>query len=132
MRHATGAGRPYRAIAGWALVVALVVAACTDSANPEEGGERADIQRGRELVREYGCITCHTIPGVEGADGLVGPPLTHFSQRAYIAGQLTNTPENLARWIRDPQEVEPGTAMPDLGVTEADAADIAAFLSSID
>jgi cytochrome c1 len=65
---------------------------------------------------------------VPGADAEVGPPLTGFGRRGYIAGELPNNPENLQRWIRSPQSVEPGTVMPDLGVTESDARDIAAFL----
>jgi len=79
----------------------------------------------------YGCGACHVIPGVTGATGMVGPPLDGWSRRVYIAGNLANTPENLVRWIRYPQAVEPGTAMPDLGVNEADARDIAAYLYSL-
>jgi cytochrome c1 len=62
---------------------------------------------------------------------MVGPPLTMFAHRAYIAGQLPNQPENLVRWIQDPQGVEPGTAMPDLGVTPAVARDMAAYLYTL-
>jgi hypothetical protein len=68
------------------------------------------------LIAEYGCGSCHTIPGVPGADATAAPPLERFYERTYIAGKLANTKENLALWIRDPQEIEPGTAMPDLGV----------------
>ena len=93
-------------------------------------GARPD--RGAQVMREaYGCGACHVIPGVTGAGGMVGPPLTAWSRRGFIAGNLSNTPENLVRWIREPQAVEPGTAMPDLGVAEADARDIAAYLFSL-
>jgi cytochrome c1 len=68
------------------------------------------------------------VPGVRRAHGLIGPPLVHFSRRGYIAGELTNGSSNLQRWIQDPRGVEPGTAMPDLGVTPQDARDIAAYL----
>ncbi len=85
-------------------------------------------ERGAELIRSYGCASCHTVAGVPGADADVGPPLTDFGERGYIAGELVNDPDNLQRWIRDPQAVEPGTVMPDLGVTEEDARDIAAYL----
>jgi cytochrome c1 len=61
----------------------------------------------------------------------VGPPLTRFADRAYIAGQLPNDPQSLIRWIQDPQTVEPGTAMPDLGVGPEVARDMAAYLYSI-
>lgn len=88
--------------------------------------------RGARLMRQtYGCGACHVIPGVTGATGMVGPPLNEWSRRVYIAGSLANTPENLVFWIRQPQAVEPGTAMPDLGVTEPDARDIAAYLYSL-
>ena len=83
---------------------------------------------GRVALRRYGCGTCHSVGGVPGADGLVGPPLDGLGARAYVAGVLTNTPANLTRWIQYPREVDSLTAMPDLGVTEADARDIAAFL----
>ena len=90
-----------------------------------------DSRRGAAAMGLYGCAACHTIPGVAGATASVGPPLTDFAYRQYIAGQLTNTPENLVRWIMDPQGVEPGTAMPNMGVTESDARDIAAYLATL-
>src|SRR4051812_47711581 len=74
--------------------------------------------RGRGLIRQYGCYTCHTIPGVPGADAHVGPSLDQLAKRTYIAGVLENSPENLAAWIRNPPGVNPKTAMPNLGVTE--------------
>lgn len=87
---------------------------------------------GRALIASYGCGSCHTVPGVKGADALVGPPLTHFARRSYVAGQLSNTPENLARWIQNPQQIAPGTAMPDLDVTAEEARNIAAYLLQLD
>lgn len=91
-----------------------------------------DPTRGRALVHEYGCDACHTIPGVAGADREVGPPLTGLANRVYIAGVLPNVPENLIAWIQDPDEAAPKTAMPDVGVTQADARHIAAYLYSIE
>jgi len=70
------------------------------------------------------------IPGVNAADGLIGPPLTYWSQRQYIAGVLPNTPAQLQRWIRQPQLVKPGIAMPNIALSDSDAADIAAYLLS--
>jgi cytochrome c2 len=87
--------------------------------------------RGKEVIRRYGCEACHSIPGVAGARGQVGPPLDGIGNRTYLAGQLTNTPENLIRWIRDPQGIAPGTAMPEMGVTEQDGKDIAAYLYTL-
>jgi cytochrome c1 len=89
------------------------------------------IARGRAGIVQYGCASCHTIPGIPGADALVGPPLDRIASRTYVAGVLVNTPENLVRWIQDPPGVDPLTAMPNLRVTESDARDIATFLSTL-
>lgn len=92
----------------------------------------AQPDRGARVMRHaYGCGACHVIPGVTGATGMVGPPLNGWSRRAYIAGNVANTPDNLVRWLQHPQAIEPGTAMPDLGVSEADARDMAAYLFSL-
>jgi cytochrome c2 len=88
-------------------------------------------QRGRAAIDRYGCATCHTIPGVRGADARVGPPLDRVANQTYIAGVLTNSPDNLMRWIRDPRGVDGLTAMPDLGVTDQDARDIASYLYTL-
>jgi cytochrome c len=61
----------------------------------------------------------------------VGPPLTQFTHRAFIAGEVPNNGEFLVRWISVPQSIEPGTAMPNLGVSEAQARDIAAYLYTL-
>ena len=83
---------------------------------------------GPDKIRKYGCYTCHVISGVDGAKGLVGPPLAGISGRTYIAGELPNTPENITRWIQHPHAIEPHTAMPEMGVTDEDSRDIAAYL----
>jgi len=84
--------------------------------------------RGHALFIEYGCGSCHGLKHVRKATGTVGPPLDGIAIRAIVAGKLNNSPENLERWIRDPQAVTPGTAMPDLNVGARDARDITAFL----
>ncbi|ANN77465.1 c-type cytochrome [Bordetella flabilis] len=90
-----------------------------------------DAGAGREALHQYLCVTCHAIPGVVGADRHVGPPLGGMADRLYIAGVLPNTPANMVHWLRHPTEVDPQSAMPDLGVTEQDARDIAAFLYTL-
>ena len=90
-----------------------------------------DARRGREVIAGVGCGSCHTIPGVTGAKGLVGHPLLWWSRRTFIAGELPNTPENLVRWIRSPQSVEAHTAMPALGLSEQQARDAAAYLYTL-
>lgn len=83
-----------------------------------------------QLMTQYGCPTCHVIPGVPGAVGKVGPSLDDLAQRSYLAGSVQNTPANLVAWIQHPQHYRPGTAMPEMGVTDADARQIARFLDT--
>ncbi len=87
-----------------------------------------DPRRGEMMFIAYGCGSCHGVKHVRRATGMVGPPLDGVAIRAMLAGRLENRPDNMQRWIRDPQGVSPGTAMPDLNVGEGDARDIAAFL----
>lgn len=88
----------------------------------------ASPERGRRLIQAHGCGACHVIPGARGAVGRVGPRLDRVKEQVYVAGILPNTPQNLTIWIRDPKKVDPRTAMPDLGIGEDDARDIAAYL----
>ena len=137
MSAAMGAGRRIRLrarVTAMLLLTGALVGACRDSRYHDEaiasmvGGNPS---RGPLLIRSYGCSTCHTIAGVAGANGLVGPPLTGIAQRAYIAGVLPNAPENMVRWIQHPRAVDSLTAMPELGVSSADARDIAAYLYTL-
>ncbi len=116
---------------GIVVAIALFLSACSGEVNgvPEpRPASRSAIEAGRRLIANYGCGSCHSIPGVPGANGTAAPPLDHFYQRIYIAGHLSTTEENLIKWIQNPQQIEPGNAMPDMGVTEEDARDIAAYL----
>ena len=90
-----------------------------------------DPDRGRAYISAHECGRCHTIPHVTGADGVVGPPLTGFSRRSYIAGVLPNTPRNLIKWIESPHDVDAKTAMPTLGLGEREARDVAAYLYTL-
>lgn len=90
-----------------------------------------DARTGRETIRKYGCNACHTISGVPGARGLVGPPLDGVADRQYLAGELQNKPENMMRWIQHPHSVEPHTVMPEMNVSEQDSRDIAAYLYTL-
>lgn len=118
---------------------ALTVAACFVFASCRGGkqtkdyavGAGGDALRGKELIQNYGCGSCHTIPGIYTARGMVGPPLMFFSRRTMIAGELPNSPDNLVHWIRNPKAIEPGTAMPNLGLTDYEAHDVAAYLYTL-
>lgn len=126
-----------RAVLGTAAALLLALGACHGGLGEAERAHQAaaitggNPARGRALIRAYGCETCHTIPGVAGADGLVGPPLAGIAKRSYIAGVLPNAPANLIRWIQDPKAVDSLTAMPNMHVTANDARDIAAYLYSL-
>lgn len=125
-----------RIMGGLALVCLGALAGACSGAREADAREAAamtggDPSRGPDLLRKYGCQTCHTIPGVVGANGLVGPPLAGIASRAYIAGVLPNAPDNLLRWIRDPKGVDAKTAMPNTGVTPSDARHIAAYLYTL-
>src|SRR5438270_9666154 len=116
--------------------VALCLASCDRLTQKEireastlTGGGNARL--GRVEIRKYGCNACHEVSGVPGARGLIGPPLTGVGRRYYIAGELPNTPDNLMLWIQHPHHVEPHPAMPEMGVTEQDSRDIAAYLYTL-
>lgn len=90
-----------------------------------------DPERGRLLLRQFGCGACHRISGVADAQGKVGPPLEGVAKRVYLAGVVPNSPEHMSRWIRTPKAFDPQTAMPDLGVSEEHARDMVAYLYSL-
>jgi cytochrome c oxidase assembly factor CtaG/cytochrome c2 len=128
--------RRLHAVAPICLLAMLVLAGCDrggalsaqEAARLTGGGDAA---RGQIAMQRYGCDACHTVPGLPGARGLVGPPLAGVGGRVYIAGVLTNTPQNMVRWIVDPPGVDPLTAMPALGVSEREARDIASYLYTL-
>jgi cytochrome c2 len=90
-----------------------------------------DPKRGMALIKHYGCGSCHLIPKIADAKGNVGPPLLHVGTRTYLAGFISNSPENMARWIQNPQKALPGNAMPQMGVTPQESRDITAFLYTL-
>lgn len=118
------------------LFLAVAVAILANTANdtpvlakqPVPGG---DPLQAPEAIRAYGCGTCHRIPGITGANGTVGPELTGLARRSLLAGQIPNTPDNLIVWIQHPQRVHPGNDMPEMGVSDEDARNIAAYLYSL-
>lgn len=121
-----------RAWSAASLLVGVVVLSGCSSLTDDSGEPSGAPQAGKELLREYGCVACHQVPGVPGPQGSVGPPLGGIADRRAIAGSLPNTADDLARWIQDPQDVEPGTLMPDVGVTDEDVDDIVAYLYTLE
>jgi len=93
-------------------------------------GIQGDPERGKIALTQYACHSCHIVPSIPGSKVYVGRPLDDVAERRYIAGKLPNNQHNLARWIMDPQAIDPGNAMPNMGVSERDAIDISAYLLS--
>lgn len=117
------------------LACTTILTGCLRDLDPRLG-ERHTVpggkaKEGAAAIRAYGCGNCHVIPGVRGARGRAGPPLVAWSGRRFIAGRVPNTPDELVSWIIHPQGIKPGTAMPDLGVTDQDARHIAAYLYTL-
>ena len=116
------------ALTGTVLLAACGMNAIGQPAVPVPDG---DPVVGKALLEQYACVTCHSIPGIRGPATYVGPPLTAWAEREYIAGNLPNEPEYLIDWIVNPQAIEPGTAMPTLGVSPEEARDMAAYLYTL-
>lgn len=115
--------------AGVAAVLAL--SGCGDDAAATRFAQIGDPERGAAEIEQIGCGSCHRIPGIAGANGLVGPPLDLMGRRVFIAGMLRNTPANMVTWLLDPQKIVPGNAMPDMGLSEEQARDITAYLYTL-
>jgi cytochrome c len=114
--------------------VAVLTSGCSRGSQAEQIAEATtggSASRGAAAIARYGCGSCHIIPGVSGASGLAGPPLSGIGNRVYVAGVLQNTPQNLVHWIEDPPSVDEHTVMPKLGVTHQDAIDIAGYLYTL-
>lgn len=113
------------------LSLLALLAACDSGGQARSPAPGADAARGKLLLAQYQCGACHQVPGVAAARGTLGPALESYGRRSYIAGQIPNRPDTLARWIVDPASMKPGTAMPAMGVSAADARDMAAYLSAL-
>jgi cytochrome c len=128
--------RALRRVTTAAVLLALpLLAACWHSDQDAYMGSQlagGDAAHGRELMSQYGCGSCHTIPGVPGAKATVGPPLAGVAGRSFIAGVLPNTPQNMVDWIYDPPGTDPKTAMPNLGMSRQEARDIAAYVYTLE
>ena len=115
------------------ILLAWLIAGCNatkEAIVEREFPEQADAKAGRQLIMDYGCGACHTIEGIRSANGVVGAPLVDYESQHHIAGELPNNAVNLARWIQNPQEIEPDTAMPNLGVSYQEAMDMVAYFYS--
>lgn len=121
----------------WMFAVVLLIAAaacgCTGGTiiQPHKISTGGYAKAGKQVIVRFDCGSCHTIPGIRGANGVFGPPLMEFGKRTYIAGNFPNAPGMLVQWIMNPQQMKPGTAMPTMGLTEQEARDAAAYLENL-
>ena len=124
-------------LVGFATLCAVVSLAVIEYQEKQQAREFAeqmtggDVEAGKQAMRRFGCGACHQIPNVDGAEGKVGPSLKGIATTAQIAGRLSNQPENMVRWLRYPQAVNPQSGMPDLAISEVEARDMAAHLYTL-
>ena len=116
----------------WAPLAAALLAACGETTHPPRTIAGADPARGLAVMERVGCGACHAIPGVDWPQGLAGPSLEGFGASPMIAGRLPNQPDVLTAWLMDPPSLSPGTAMPPMPISEAEARDVAAYLYTLD
>jgi mono/diheme cytochrome c family protein len=115
------------------VVVVLALAACAETEAPPAhlAIPGADPDRGKALIAAYGCGACHFVEGIPGANGIVAPRLENFASRVLIAGRFPNVPRFIVPWLISPPALKPETAMPDLGIADAKARDIASYLYTL-
>ncbi|MEW6371018.1 MAG: c-type cytochrome [Pseudomonadota bacterium] len=113
------------------LLCVLALAGCGKGEETAPRVSGGDPRQGQRLMAQYQCAACHEIPEVPGAHGNAGPPLASFGRRSYIAGGIPNLPDELIRWLDNPQAVKPGSPMPDVGVSPAEARHMAAYLYTL-
>ena len=109
-----------------AIIILVLLAACKKHETIP-----GDADRGKQLIAQYGCTSCHVVPGVKGPKGMVGPSLDHISTRTYIGGKFQNSVPTMTKWLQNPQAMDPNNAMPNLGLSPDDSRDITAFLFTL-
>ena len=114
------------------IALIALLAALAGCGEPKPAAPPGDVRNGKLLLRQFGCGTCHAIPGVADAIGRGGPPLAGIARRTYLAGVLPVTPDNMAAFIREPRRLVPHTTMPDLGVSAEHARDMVAYLYTLE
>lgn len=120
-------------VTGGTLAAVVLIAGCEGGSAMRQYTVTAggSAERGKVVIAHYKCGKCHTIPGIRNAHGVFGPPLEEVGVRTFIGGDFANTPENLIHWVQSPQSMKPKTAMPDLGLTDQQARDAAAYLENL-
>ncbi|GAA0750226.1 cytochrome C [Sphingomonas sp. ABOLD] len=121
----------FAALAGVLSVAGIYYQDSAQSRTHAEAMTGGSVAAGKAAIGRYNCGACHRIPGIGAATGVAGPALNGIATRSFIAGTLPNDSPNLQRWLQHPQQVVPGNAMPEQGVTPRDARDIAAYLYTL-
>ena len=116
---------------GISSIMLLGLATCGPAEIPGQRVIGGDKEAGRAAITAVACGICHVIPGIHGANGIVGPSLAGFGQRQLIGGVAPNQPAVLVQWVRDAPSIAPNTGMPELPLTEAQARDVAAYLFTL-
>jgi cytochrome c len=109
----------------------ILLAVLAELAGCGSGPDHARLAQARTLIASD-CAACHQVPGVSGANGRVGPSLAGIAHQQIIAGHFANTPEMLVSWIEHPQQMLPGDAMPEMGLSHEQARTIAAYLYTLE
>ncbi len=113
------------------IALALFLLSACHKESSQGPASAGDAKRGAQLIDQYGCSACHSIPGIAGPKGMIGPSLDHIGSRSFIARKFPNTPETMTKWLQNPQAMDPQNTMPNLGITPADSRDITAYLFSL-
>ncbi len=87
-------------------------------------------RKGFETYMSLPCVGCHLIEGTQ-SQGRVGPPLTHMASKKDVAGAVPMNEENLAKWLKNPQAVKPGTAMPNYNLSDQVVSDVVQYLLTL-
>lgn len=112
------------------LTLIITVTGCIAASACQRGP--ADQFAAAKTLISHDCGACHTVPGVTGARGRVGPPLAGIGTRQILAGHFANTPNNMVSWIEHPQRLLPGDAMPEMGLSHEQAQAIASYLYTLE
>lgn len=111
-----------------AVAALLTAAACKPPPDDRTSPPADAIERGKAVIERVSCASCHVIPGIDWPRGRAGPVLEGFDDVGLIAGALPHTPDNLAAFVRNAPAAKPGSTMPPMPITAAEAQDVAAYL----
>lgn len=113
------------------MIATMLLAGCGAQSVPAPVDTERDDAAAKVLIAAN-CLGCHQVPGVRGPIGWVGPSLAGIARQQIIAGKYVNSPDTMARWLMHPQAMVPGGAMPEMGLSAAQARTISNYLYTLD